>query len=67
LRVQEQGTVDNYKAANGLCTGKKDRSVPVTLARKKQRSICFFLDLFVSFWGNAKKKIKRKWYRKTLH
>jgi F420-0:gamma-glutamyl ligase len=56
LRVQEQGTADNYKAANGLCTGKKDRSVPVALARKKQRSIAFSKTFLFLFGAMPKRK-----------
>jgi hypothetical protein len=43
-RKQAQGTASNYKVYLDLCTGTKYRSVSVALARKKQRSICFFLD-----------------------
>jgi hypothetical protein len=43
----------------GLCTDKKYRSVPVAMAGQIRGAINAGLDLFGTFWGNAKKYIKK--------
>jgi hypothetical protein len=53
--VQEQGTTKNYKKCIHLCIAKKYRKVAVAMAGKIRGAINACLELFVTFWGNAKK------------
>jgi hypothetical protein len=53
--VQEQGTAKNYKECIHLCMAKKYQSVAVAMAGKIRGAINACLELFVTFWGDAKK------------
>jgi hypothetical protein len=53
--IQEQGTGKNYKVCIRLCTGRKYWSVAVAMAGKIRGAINAYLELFVTFWGDAKK------------
>ena len=53
--IQEQGIAKNYKNNNDLTPAVKYRSVAVAMAGKIRGAINACLELFVTFWGNAKK------------
>jgi hypothetical protein len=53
--VQEQGTAKNNKNNNGLTPAIKCQSVAVAMAGKIRGAINAYLELFVTFWGDAKK------------
>jgi hypothetical protein len=53
--IQEQGTAKNYKNNNDLTPAIKCQSVAVAMAGKIRGAINAYLELFVTFWGDAKK------------
>jgi hypothetical protein len=53
--IQEQGTVKNNKEQNDLTPAINYQGAAVAMAGKIRGAINAYLELFVTFWGDAKK------------